>query len=135
MKRSLYPVILLACCVPLAAAAQTPMARPQNACLQTNRIRDFDPQPDNRTIIVTDTFNHKYKVRLQFPCMDLRFRMSLAFRSLSGSRLACLDRNDRVIVARQQGMPGDRCLIDSVTAYTPDMEKADKAAKAMDRPH
>lgn len=137
MKRSLYPVILLTGFVPLAAAAQTPtrMAMPQKACLQSNRIRDFDPQPDNRTIIVTDTLNHKYRVTLQFPCMELQFHTRLAFQPLGGSRLACLEKDDRVIAARGQGLPGDRCLIDSVTAYTPEMEKADKAAKAMDRPH
>lgn len=134
MKRSFHLVIASAALLVAASAAQAQPA-PANACLQTNRIRDFDPQPDNRTIIVTDTLGHKYKVALQFPCLELKYRTSLAFRSLDGSRLACLDKNDRVIAARQLGMPGDRCLIDSVTAYTPAMEKADKAAKAMDRPH
>lgn len=132
MKRSLAAIL---CIAPLFIAAPA-LAQPgPNACLQSNRIRDFDPQPDNRTIIVTDTLNHKYLVRLQYPCLDLKFRMNLGFQSLNNSRLACLERNDRVIVRRQLGMVGDRCLIDSVTAYTPAMEKADKAAKAMNRPH
>lgn len=134
MKRS-FAAIAIACAPLLLAAAAQAQPMAQKTCLQTNRIRDFDPQSDNRTIIVTDTFNHKYKVFLQFPCLELKFRNSLAFQSLSGSRLACLDRNDRVFAARGQGMPGDRCLIDSITAYTPAMEKADKAAKALDRPH
>jgi hypothetical protein len=133
MKRSLAAILCAAPLLMAVPALAQPM--PQTACLQPNRIRDFDPQPDNRTIIVTDSVSRKYRVTLQFPCLELKYRMSLAFRSMSGSRLQCLERNDRVIAGRGQGLPSDRCLIDTVTAYTPAMEKADKAARAMDRPH
>ena len=133
MKRSLAAILCAAPLLMAVPALAQPM--PQTACLQPNRIRDFDPQPDNRTIIVTDSVSRKYRVTLQFPCLELKYRMSLAFQSLSNSRLECLDRNDRVITRRGQGLPSDRCLIDSVTAYTPAMEKADKAARALDRPH
>ena len=32
-------------------------------------------------------------------------------------------------------MPRQRCLIDNVQAYTPEMQHADAVAKAMDKPH
>ena len=53
MKRSLAAVLCAAPLLMAVPALAQPM--PQNACLQPNRIRDFDPQPDNRTIIVTDS--------------------------------------------------------------------------------
>ncbi len=107
----------------LAAVVVTPaLASP---CLRLDQIFNWKVLDDS-TLIVENDFHQKFKVSLMGFCHDLRYKERLGFKSIGGTGLSCLSNGDEVF-ARDSAIP-DRCPITSVTLYTPDMEKADKAA-------
>lgn len=114
--------VLLACGgVGLAQAA------PQADCLRTANIYDYTPVSGNRALIVTDKARRKFKLTFATRCTGLQYHMGLEFRAF-GPGLACMARGDKVVTHDVAGIP--ECLITAVTAYTPEMEKADAAAAA-----
>lgn len=121
------PAILALLASTLPVLAQPPA--PPRACLQVGRVYDFQPNRDNRSLIVTDSLRKKYKVTLLGICPDLKYRLSLGFHSRGTGSLQCLAPGDEVVMRREAGI-GGRCPIKSIEYYTPEMEKADAAAKA-----
>lgn len=105
-------VALLVFCLPVTAGAQ-PQAAP---CLRQDMVLGWNVVND-RTLIVTDRTQHRFKVSLMPGCFDLKFHLGLSFRSQMRTRLACLARNDLVIVPRQAGELGERCLIAGVEPW------------------
>jgi hypothetical protein len=112
-------------CAALPAIAATP------DCLRGNQIRGFQALSD-RELIVTDNFRHKFKVTVLGTCNDLTFKNVVGFKSFSGFGMACVQSGDTLVVGSDPGEPrlGGRCPVTKVVAYTPEMERADVAAKA-----
>jgi hypothetical protein len=119
-------IFMTVCAVPAAAAP---------ACLQRTRTFSFAPQLGGRSVIVTDRSGQKFKVGFAGPCNALDSAGQLGFQTLEQSRLACVERGDYLVSRRDTGMDDMRhsCAVQSVTPYTPEMEKADAVAKAMDK--
>ena len=109
-----------------AAAEQGAKPEARQACLQVGRIWSWNA-PDNRTLIVENDTHQKFKLDLMGYCPGLTFKETLAFKSIGGMDLSCITPGD-VIFFHDVGME-TRCVISKVTAYTPEMEKADKATK------
>ena len=118
---------------PLAWAA-TPGMSKDASCLEPIRLYSWNVVND-RTVIVTDSARRNYKVSLMPGCFDLKFAFRLGFKAFSPSRLSCMARGDYVLAPGAAGMPRQQCPIDSIVAYTPEMQHADAVAKALDKPH
>ena len=102
-------------------------AAQKRVCLQIGRIWSWHA-PNNKSLIVESDTHKKYKVDLMGYCPGLTFKEALAFKSIGGMSLSCITPGD-VVFFHDVGME-TRCVISKVSAYTPEMEKADKAAKA-----
>ncbi len=61
------------------------------------------------------------------PCLNMQFHERLGFKVFGGTGLSCVSRGDDVISGSEIGP--QRCPISKIEPYTPEMEKADKAAK------
>ncbi|HKD20949.1 MAG TPA: DUF6491 family protein [Rhizomicrobium sp.] len=110
----------------VAALAATPvLAAP--SCLQLGQIYSWNA-PDNKTLIVEDNWHQKFKLSLMGYCQNLTFKERIGFKAFGGTQLSCLSKGDYVLV-RDPGFP-QRCPIMDIVPYTPQMEAADKAAKA-----
>jgi hypothetical protein len=113
---------LFALFVPLAAQAQTALvalAKPAlPVCLRQDMVWGWKVV-DDKTLIVTDKVQKAYQVSLKPGCYDLKWHLGLGFKSYSGIGVSCLARNDYVIVPPAAGMPGQRCFISDIVAYTP----------------
>jgi hypothetical protein len=116
----------------LLAAQPTLAAAP---CLQRTQTFSFAPQLGGRSVIVTDRSGAKFKAGFAGPCKALDNVEQLGFQTLEQSRLACVEKGDFLVSLRETGMDGMKhsCVVQSVTPYTPEMEKADAVAKAMDQ--
>jgi hypothetical protein len=101
----------------------------RKTCLQVGRIYSWRA-PDNRTLIVENDTHQKFKLHLMGHCPGLTFKETIGFRSPGGSYLSCVSPGDTVFF-HDTGM-SMHCVIKKVTAYTPEMEKVDKAAKKKD---
>jgi hypothetical protein len=95
-------------------------------CLRVGEIYNWNALND-RTLVVEDDFHKKFKLQLIGVCSNLKFHEALAFRSIGGLAISCLEPGDQVI-ERDFATGPERCSITKIDAYTPDMEKADKAA-------
>lgn len=110
----------------VAALAATPvLAAP--SCLQLGQIYSWNAL-DNKTLIVEDNWHQKFKLSLMGYCQNLTFKERIGFKAFGGTQLSCLSKGDDVLV-RDPGFP-QRCPIIDIVPYTPQMEAADKAAKA-----
>lgn len=117
---------LLACAAFAAVlSAGDPAAAAQGRCLRVGEIWNWDALND-KTIIVEDNLHYKFKLNLIGTCYSLKFKERLAFRSIGGLSISCLEPGDQVI-ARDFGM-ANRCSIIKIAPYTAEMEKADKEA-------
>lgn len=134
MMRKLIPVCALAilCAVPAAAGGT---GKPSGygygrgqACLEAGRIRSWKA-PDDRTLIAENRDGQKFKIKILGFCQDLDLvRQTIAFHTYDGSLLTCIRPGDHIFFA--DGTMSNRCFVKNIALYTPEMEKADKAAKA-----
>ena len=111
----------------LALALAAGQARAAGMCLREANIYNWNA-PNDRTVIVEDDFHNKYKLTLMSPCINLQYKLRLGFRTFGGTGLSCVSRGDEVIASSPIGP--QRCPITKIEPYTPEMEKADKAAAA-----
>ncbi len=58
--------------------------------------------------------------------------MALGFKAFAPGSLACLSRGDTVI-SRDVVGPPDRCIIQKIETYTPEMEHADAVQAALSK--
>ena len=119
---------------PLAAALSVLMTLPasaQHPCLRVGFIWNWKAI-NNRTLIVEDNWHQKYRVALIGVCTNLQFHERLAFESVGGMNISCLEPGDEVISHDFASGP-ERCAVTHVEAYTPEMEQADRAAEAAKR--
>jgi hypothetical protein len=113
--------------VALAAALVATQALAQRPCLQENRIYNWNA-PNDTTLIVEDDLHKKFKITLLSKCLSLTFKQRLGFKVFGGTGLSCVSPGDTVITGSEIGP--QHCAIRTIEAYTPEMEKADKAADA-----
>ena len=108
-----------------AAFSLATSAQADRNCLQQSLIYSWNAL-DDRTLIVEDKFRNKFKLSLMMPCQHLQFHQNLGFRTFSNTALSCITKGDQVISGTPIGP--QNCPIKSIEPYTPEMEKADKAA-------
>lgn len=120
MKGTLLFSAALLALAPLPANAQHP-------CLRVGYIWNWRTI-NNRTLVVEDNWHQKFRVGLIGICNNLQFHERLAFDSVGGMRLSCLEPGDEVI-SRDFGTGPERCAVTHVELYTPEMERADHAAE------
>jgi hypothetical protein len=119
----------------MVPAVQAQTAQPGDAnCLVPRHLYGWKVL-DDRTVIVTDQGRHPFKLSLAPGCTGMQFSMGLGLKSFNISRLECIQRGDSVVVPAGGGMPRQNCFINTIEAYTPEMQHADAVAKAMDKPH
>ena len=126
----LIAVASLALCAAVPAQAQAP----KTPCLMIGQVYDFKPLPGNRSLVVTDRFRKKFKLSFNATCNDLQFNSTLGFKSFGTGQLSCLSRGDYVL-SHSYGGPADRCHIDKIEYYTPEMEHADAVEAAAMKHH
>ena len=107
-----------------AMATHALAARP---CLRQDQIYNWNA-PNDTTLIVEDDFHKKFKLTLLSKCLSLQYKERIGFKVFGGTGLSCVSSGDSVFTGSEIGL--QRCAIKTVEAYTPDMEKADKAAAA-----
>ena len=116
----------------LAAAGLMLLAGPAFAaggsCLRVGQIYDWKAK-DSSTLIVEDTFHRKFKVDLLGSCINLTFKQRIGFASPGGTSLSCLSGGDTVFF-RDSALGKQKCSVKEVSAYSPEMEKADADAEA-----
>jgi hypothetical protein len=119
MRKTILTVAALAALSPQAASAY-------GDCLRVGYVHNWTAK-DDRTLIVEDDWRKKFKLQLMGYCTNLPWHERLAFKAFGGTELSCLTPGDEVIT-REFGTGVQRCVIRHIDEYTPDMEKADKAA-------
>jgi len=135
MKRQILAAVALAAGMVSSPLAWAATAAPgDTSCLEPIRLHSWNVVND-RTVIVTDTARRNYKVSLMPGCYNLKFAFRLGFKPFSPSRLACMGRGDFITAPGDAGMPRQTCPIDSIVAYTPEMQHADAVNQALDKPH
>ena len=98
------------------------------ACLELSQVWSWKAL-DDKTVIVEDNWHQKFKLSLMGYCPNLTFKENLGFKVIGGTGLSCISTGDEVI-SREQAIGAFHCPISHIVPYTPDMEKADKAAAA-----
>ncbi len=98
-----------------SGAALAQPAPPPAACLRQDMVNGWDVVND-QTLTVTDRVGKKFTISLAPGCRNLKFTQKLAFSAFSHSGLACLGRNDFVLVPAGGGDPRQRCLIADIQA-------------------
>ena len=104
-------------------------------CLQRTQTTAFQPRLGGRAVIVTDHSKQKFLVSFAGSCRALNDTSQLGFQTMEQSRLACVVKGDSLVSRRDTdfGGLGRSCNVQKIEAYTPEMEKADAVAHAMDK--
>jgi hypothetical protein len=111
----------------LAASAIATQALAARPCLRQDQIYNWNA-PNDTTLIVEDDLHKKFKLTLLSKCLSLTFKQRIGFKVFGGTGISCVSPGDSVITGSEIGP--QRCSIKTLEAYTPEMEKADKAAAA-----
>lgn len=120
----------------LLAATVAPASASDNVCLRHDDVDGWGARND-KSVVVNDRFGRKYLVSLAGLCQDLNWAFGMGFRPLGGVAGAnCVDRGDRLIMRGGGAGPAGNgsCWVTKVQLYTPDMQRADKEAKANHKP-
>jgi hypothetical protein len=111
----------------LAATLVATQAAAASSCLRQAQIYNWNA-PNDTTLIVEDDLHQKFKITLFSKCLNLTFKQRIGFKVFGGTALSCVSSGDTIITGSQIGPQS--CAIRKIEPYTPDMEKADKAAAA-----
>lgn len=128
MKTTLFVTACIAALISTSAIAQPAATIGNRACLRFGEIYNWKAL-DNKTLIVEDNWHRKFRLGLMGYCEGLQFKERVGFKSRGSTSLSCMDPGDDILI-NQTGTGPQRCPIATITNYTPDMEKADAAAKA-----
>jgi len=117
-----------------ADTAPAPTAN-KNVCLMHRDIDGWGSR-DDHSMVVDDRFGRKYLVSLAGVCSDIDWAMGAGFRSVGGNFPgSCVERGDHVILrGGSMAFPHSTCWVTKVQPYTPEMQLADKTAKANRQP-
>ena len=125
MKSSFVLMVLVLAVTAVPAAAN-------GVCLHRSQVQGWHIR-DKHSVIVDDSFGRKYLLGLGAGCEDISWSSGLAFRPIGGGFSMCVDRGERITVLGN-GPSHDVCWVRTVQLYTPDMEHADRMAKANRQP-
>jgi hypothetical protein len=103
----------------IAVSGPAPAASP-HVCLKAGDIDSFHPLPGNHAVILTDGQQDQYKITLSKACSNLHYHVEMSLKS-SGSG-SCVGHGDYIVTHRTGspgGRHGTRCMINSVSAYSP----------------
>jgi hypothetical protein len=114
-------------CASIPWIASPAMAASERVCLRQIDIYSFDAVPGNRSLIVEDQRHRRYRVNFVGICSGLQFKMGLRFKTFGTSNLSCLSRGDQVL--QHDPVMRTPCIIKDIQLQTPDMDRADLAAK------
>jgi hypothetical protein len=129
MKGILPITLLAASCATGAAGQDAGPSAPPSACLRFGEIYSWKAL-DNRTVIAEDTRHNKFRLALMGYCPDVQLKERIGFQSPGSSYLSCMRAGDTLLVNQFGTGRPQRCPISGITAYTPQMEAADKAKAA-----
>lgn len=124
-------ILLLALLATLSAtpAPGQDTSTPARACLRFGEIYSWRAL-DNRTVIAEDNRHNKFKLALMGYCPNVQFKERIGFQSPGSTYLSCMSPGDTLLVNQFGAGQQQRCPISGITAYTPEMERADKAKAA-----
>ena len=128
IKTSFATAVLFAMALGVVAPAQAQTTG--SSCIAPINFYSWRSVND-RTVVLTDKTRHDWRVSLAPGCFNLDFAMGIGVKSFTTSRLQCISRGDYVVVPRDVGISGERCLITKVEPYTAEMAHDDAVAKAM----
>ena len=128
MKRLIWAAASLAAMTLAAPAMAQPQGAAANACLEPIRFDRWRAINDE-VLIITDKANKSYRITLAPGCWDVSWAFNIGIQTFSPSRLSCVSRGDYVLVPRTVSSPRQRCLIDKVEAYTPEMQRLEALQK------
>jgi Family of unknown function (DUF6491) len=114
-------------CAALLSLLCSTSAFAAGSCLRQSQIYNWNAL-DDRTLIVEDDFHNKFKLGLLSPCLNIKFKLTLAFKTFGGTALSCVTKGDEVLTGSPIGP--QHCPIVKIEPYTAEMEKADKDAAA-----
>lgn len=117
----------------LAAVAAPAFAGNNDACLMRRYIDGWGARNDH-SMVVNDRFGRKYLLNLTGVCDDINFAMGVGIRSLGGAPDTCVERGDHIIMRGGGAFPHSTCWVSKIQVYTPEMEKADREARATHQP-
>jgi hypothetical protein len=110
------------------AAASMPASAADNSCLMHSYVDGWGSHGDH-AMIVNDRFGRKFLLTLAGYCADLDYSMAVGIRSPGGGGFSCVERGDRIVMRGGGAMGGpSACWVTKIERYTPEMEKAYKAA-------
>jgi hypothetical protein len=115
-------------CASILFVARPAMAAPEQVCLRQIDMYSFDAVPGNRSLIVEDQRHRRYRMNFVGICSGLQFKMGLRFKTFGTSNLSCLSRGDQVL--QHDPVVRTTCIIRDIQLQTPDMDRADLAAKS-----
>jgi hypothetical protein len=127
--------LFLAAAVPaLADSAATPPATTpaNNICLFRHDIFGWGSR-DDHSVVIDDRFGKKYLLNLAGVCSDLNWAFGVGIRPVGGASV-CVERGDHIVMRGGGVMGGAPCWVTKIQYYTPDMQKADKAAREAKQP-
>ncbi len=131
MKNRFLAAIPFTCaavlCVAGPAKAAPEKAAPEQVCLRQIDMYSFNAVPGDRSLIVEDQRHRRYRVNFVGICSGLQFKMGLRFKTFGNSNLSCLSRGDQVL--QHDPVMRTPCIIKDIQLQTPDMDRADLAAK------
>jgi hypothetical protein len=125
--------LLLSAAIPaLADPSATPQPANRNVCLYSHEIFGWGSR-DDHSLVVSDKFGRKYLVSVAGACNDLNWAFGVGIRSFGGGH-TCVDRGDHIEMRGGGVMGPSVCWVTKVQSYTPEMQQADKAARANKQP-
>jgi hypothetical protein len=113
-------------CATVLCIADPALAAP-GVCLRQIDMYSFDAVPGNRSLVVEDRSHQRYRMNFAGVCSGLQFKMGLRFKSFGTSNLSCLSRGDQVL--QHDPVVRTPCIIKDIQRQTPEMDRADLAAK------
>ena len=126
----LAATLFLAAAVPAVAASAVaaPASTTDNSCLMHNYVDGWGTRGDHE-LVVNDRFGRKFLLTLAGYCTDLDYSMAVGIRSPGGGGYSCVERGDKIVMRGGGAMRGpSACWVTKIERYTPEMEKAYKAA-------
>jgi len=126
--------LLLTAAVP--AWAETPAPAGDNTCLLHRYVDGWGAHGDH-AMVVNDKFGRKYLLSLAGVCSDINYAFGVGIVSPMGDTGDfCVERGDKIVM-RGGGVSQvpAACWVTKVEPYTPDMEKAYRAAQEAKHDH
>ena len=133
MKAKLFLAALAVAAVAVPLATVAPAAA-SDVCLMHRDVDGWGAR-DNHSVVVNDRFGRKYLLSLSGLCSDINWAWGVGFRSIGGNFPgSCVERGDHVVMGgggvSRMDARNSACWVTKVQRYTPEMEHADREAKA-----